>query len=255
MPVVNQICFVRETLLTYSIVSLERPYSHNSFVTISRFTPSSKHLVSNTTRTFLGYGLYIYIYIHAYEHIIICLYRVPRTEAASPFGNTDFPTCQEQPVGSIVILDHLNINHEKGRHELLRAFYFDFLGCAVAPRKEENLARGAKTLWANVGFSQFHLPEGRPGAQVFDGIITLVYRTLKGWLERYEKDKNIRSTLEGTQFRVEEREDEDDNRRERISLPSPCWIKLRNVLIGGGGGTPSLRFYGGSTCTYISRKQ
>ena len=149
-----------------------------------------------------------------------------------------FPPVRSNPVGSIVILDHLNINHEKGRHELLRAFYFDFLGCAVAPRKEENLARGTKTLWANVGFSQFHLPEGRPGAQVFDGIITLVYRTLKGWLERHEKDKNIRSTLEGTQFRVEEREDEDDNRGSAFLLLTDPWRSIFRIIAPAEGVDP-----------------
>ena len=40
--------------------------------------------------------------------------------------------------GNILLLDHLNINHEKGRHDLLKAFYFDVLKCAVDPRKVEN---------------------------------------------------------------------------------------------------------------------
>ena len=34
---------------------------------------------------------------------------------------------------------------------------------------------GKKTLWANVGMHQFHLPEGKPDAQVFDGVITLIH--------------------------------------------------------------------------------
>jgi hypothetical protein len=61
--------------------------------------------------------------------------------------------------GNILVLDHLNINHESGRHDLLKKFYFDILGCSVDPRKEENLAKGKKTLWANAGINQFHLPE------------------------------------------------------------------------------------------------
>ena len=48
----------------------------------------------------------------------------------------------------------MNINHEKGRHDLLKAFYFDVLGCAVDPRKIENLDKGKKTLWANTGIQQ-----------------------------------------------------------------------------------------------------
>jgi hypothetical protein len=31
--------------------------------------------------------------------------------------------------------DHLNINHQKGRHDVLKAFYADVLGCAIDPRK------------------------------------------------------------------------------------------------------------------------
>lgn len=60
--------------------------------------------------------------------------------------------------GNVLLLDHLNINHEKSRHDLLRAFYFDTLGLAIDPRKTENLEKGRKTLWANAGITQFHLP-------------------------------------------------------------------------------------------------
>jgi len=85
----------------------------------------------------------------------------------------------------VLLLDHLNINHEKGRHDIVKAFYFDFLGLAVDPRKYENIAAGSKTLWANVGLHQFHLPEGKPDAQVFDGTITLVYGDLDTLIQRY----------------------------------------------------------------------
>ena len=44
----------------------------------------------------------------------------------------------------------------QGRHDLLKAFYFDVLKCAVDPRKEENWGKGAGTLWANCGINQFH---------------------------------------------------------------------------------------------------
>lgn len=90
---------------------------------------------------------------------------------------------------NILILDHLNINHEKGRHDWLKAFYVDFLQCALDPRKMENLDLGKKTLWANIGAQQFHLPEGKPDAQVLDGIITLVYPDLHAFQERYTKIK------------------------------------------------------------------
>ena len=35
--------------------------------------------------------------------------------------------------------DHLNINNEKGRHDLLKQFYFETLGFAIDPRKEESV--------------------------------------------------------------------------------------------------------------------
>lgn len=85
----------------------------------------------------------------------------------------------------VLLMDHFNINHEKGRHDALKAFYFDFLGCAIDPRKAENIERGSKTLWANVGMHQFHLPEGKPDAQVFDGVITLIHEDLSVLMERY----------------------------------------------------------------------
>lgn len=79
------------------------------------------------------------------------------------------------PDSNIRLLDHLNINHEKGRHDMIKAFYFDTLGLIPDPRKKENLDLGRKTLWANAGITQFHFSEGAPDAQVFDGIITLSY--------------------------------------------------------------------------------
>ena len=58
----------------------------------------------------------------------------------------------------VLLLDHININHEKGRHDTLKAFYFDFLGCAIDPRKHENYLAGTKTVWANIGASNSFVP-------------------------------------------------------------------------------------------------
>ncbi|KAL7533073.1 hypothetical protein ACHAXR_005028 [Thalassiosira sp. AJA248-18] len=88
---------------------------------------------------------------------------------------------------AVLLLDHLNINHEKGRQDALKSFYFDFLGCAIDPRKYENYVAGKKTVWANIGMHQFHLPEGKPDAQLFDGMITLVYDDLEGLMQRYNE--------------------------------------------------------------------
>jgi hypothetical protein len=81
-------------------------------------------------------------------------------------------------MNNILILDHVNLNHQKGRHDLVRAFYFDVLGCAADPRKAENLESGRKTLWANIGINQFHTPEDPEGAQVVPGKILLTYSDL-----------------------------------------------------------------------------
>jgi hypothetical protein len=93
-------------------------------------------------------------------------------------------------------VDHLNINHEAGRHDLLTAFYFDVLGCAIDPRKAENLDKGRKTVWANAGIHQFHLSEGAT-AQVFDGLITLAFADLQPIRERLAKPPSI---LSGSTF-------------------------------------------------------
>lgn len=85
---------------------------------------------------------------------------------------------------NILILDHLNLNHERGRHGWVKAFYVDLLGCAWDPRKMDNVRAGRKTVWVNVGTQQFHLPEGGPDAQVLDGVITLEYPSLAPLLER-----------------------------------------------------------------------
>jgi len=74
--------------------------------------------------------------------------------------------------GGVLLLDHLNINHEKGRHDLVRAFYVETLGLVLDERKRENIDKGRKTLWTNAGITQFHLPEADK-AQIFDGIVTL----------------------------------------------------------------------------------
>lgn len=104
---------------------------------------------------------------------------------------------QNQVHNNVLILDHLNLNHEKGRHDWLRAFYFDFLGCAVDPRKAENWKRGRQTLWANIGCQQFHLPQGKDDAQVLQGRVTLVYPNMNGITARLE---DAQTALEGSQF-------------------------------------------------------
>jgi hypothetical protein len=104
--------------------------------------------------------------------LLVCLVTVSHALSSSPSRTATRPAL---PYGNILILDHLNINHEMGRHDWLKDFYFDSLSCAVDPRKEENLLKGTKTLWTNIGAHQFHLPEGKPVAQVLDGVVTLEF--------------------------------------------------------------------------------
>lgn len=116
----------------------------------------------------------------------------------------------------ILLLDHLNINHQKGQHPLLKAFYFDFLKCAIDPRKYENYSAGKKTVWANIGMNQFHLPEGNPEAQVLDGKIILIYESLDGLRERYKRflDGNSveMNVLKDSEFEVREIQTNDQGR-------------------------------------------
>ena len=81
---------------------------------------------------------------------------------------------------NVLILDHYNYNHQQGQHDLLKAFFFDLLALEPDPRKEENLAAGQGTVWANLAAHQFHLAEGKPDAQVLDGCLTLGYDSLDG---------------------------------------------------------------------------
>jgi len=97
--------------------------------------------------------------------------------------------------GEILLLDHLNINHQKGRHDILRAFYFDVLGLAIDPRKTENLEKERKTLWANAGITQFHLPEAE-SPQVFDGVVTIAFPdqpSLEGIVDRMKSPPAVLS--------------------------------------------------------------
>ena len=102
---------------------------------------------------------------------------------------------------NVLIVDHLNINHEKGRHDLASAFYFDLLGCVPDPRKADNLAKGKGTVWANAGIHQFHLSQGEPAAQVLDGKATLGYASLDGVRSRLAA--GVPSVLSGSAFAVE----------------------------------------------------
>jgi hypothetical protein len=107
-------------------------------------------------------------------------------------------TAQEDPAveppvvmdrSTVTLLEHVNLNAPS--HEHILPFYFGLLGCGMDPRKAANLAPDApkKTLWANCGASQFHLPYGDT-AQRIPGQVGLrfdesSFERLEGRLEEY----------------------------------------------------------------------
>lgn len=135
-----------------------------------------------------------------FNFFILALSVVPTCTAFSASANSQ---------QNILILDHLNINHEKGRHDWLKAFYVDFLQCALDPRKMENVEKGSKTVWCNIGSNQFHLAEGKPNAQVLDGQVTLVYPDLEKLLDRSQSEF-VKNGLEGSLFEIRPRSNESD---------------------------------------------
>jgi len=130
---------------------------------------------------------------------------------------------------NVLLLDHLNINHEKGRHDLVSAFYFHLLGCAPDPRKAENLQKGRKTLWANLGITQFHLPEA-DRAQRWAGAVTLGYVSLAGVRERLAAPPQV---LQGSLF--SHAIDDGDS---SISLTDPWGSSFRLVEMGAAARDP-----------------
>jgi hypothetical protein len=73
------------------------------------------------------------------------------------------------------------VNLNVPSQEYALPFYFQLLGCGMDPRKQPDAP--IKTLWANCGASQFHLPFGDV-AQRIPGHIGLIYDSLDGLKER-----------------------------------------------------------------------
>ena len=92
--------------------------------TLNAFTP---YIVSNNNKSDVVGQLYM-----------------SSTSTATEETNTDTDNTDTTNQCEVLLLDHLNINHEKGRHDALKAFYFDFLGMAIDPRKFENYESGKK---------------------------------------------------------------------------------------------------------------
>lgn len=94
------------------------------------------------------------------------------------------------------------------------------------PRKQDNLQAGKKTLWANIGAQQFHLPEGQPQAQVLDGIVTLAYPDLD---KLQARQSDIEKKLQGSQFSLIAW----DHNGENSLLVTDPWGNEFQILKGG----------------------
>ena len=88
---------------------------------------------------------------------------------------------------TLSLLEHININVPN--HDCILDFYFGVLGCGMDPRKAENVVAGSKTVWANCGGSQFHLPYGDT-PQVIPGHVGLRYNDLEGLKTRLLQHDN-----------------------------------------------------------------
>ena len=89
---------------------------------------------------------------------------------------------------TLTLLEHVNLNVPNHKHII--PFYFGLMGFGVDPRKAVNIIDGSKTVWANCGASQFHLPYGEQ-AQVLPGHIGLLYDSLEPLRQRL-KDESLR---------------------------------------------------------------
>lgn len=110
--------------------------------------------------------------------------------------------------GKVTLLDHLNINHEGSRQDVLKAFYFDCLGLSADPRKAENVEKGQGTVWANGGSTQFHFSKGDT-AQVFNGLVHMSYRSQEDLEQVLSALRNPPSVLKekNSKFHVRENDD------------------------------------------------
>jgi len=101
-------------------------------------------LLCSTAKAFSPYGR---IASAQRRHITGLVGPLPASTTANTDADADNATANdENDQCGVLLLDHFNINHEKGRHDVLKAFYFDFLGCAIDPRKYDNYLAGKKVL-------------------------------------------------------------------------------------------------------------
>lgn len=103
--------------------------------------------------------------------------------------------------------------------------------CVADPRKADNLEKGRKTIWSNIGAHQFHLPEGEdPGAQVLQGAVTLAYPDLAPLKQRAA---SCRAALEGSRFGVVREEKPGEDGEDEILVVTDPWGTTFRLVAGG----------------------
>ncbi|CAM9301452.1 unnamed protein product [Ectocarpus fasciculatus] len=127
-------------------------------------------------------------------------------------------------------LQHLE--HVNGRrmplHDPAKHLYYDILGFAPDARRAHNIGKGSGTIWANIGTTQIHLPEGEP--QVVPGTIGLVYggSDLAEVIARLTEnavsngnENNGKNALEGTKFAWREEKEEGGDQTGHVDVTCP----------------------------------
>ncbi|CBJ27429.1 conserved unknown protein [Ectocarpus siliculosus] len=123
-------------------------------------------------------------------------------------------------------LEHVNVcipSHDPAKH-----LYYDILGFAPDARRAHNIGKGSGTIWANIGSTQIHLPEGEP--QVVPGTIGLVYGSsdLAEVIARLTEnaitngnENNRKNALEGTKFAWREEKEEGGEETGYVDVTCP----------------------------------
>ena len=109
---------------------------------------------------------------------VLSLFAAVDSNMSPAASSSAAPAAKTIDCSTLTLLEHVNLNVPHQAEVL--PFYWNILGCGMDPRKAANLAPDApkKTLWANCGASQFHLPYGVT-AQRIPGTIGLRYDSLE----------------------------------------------------------------------------
>ena len=141
-----------------------------------------------------------------------CLSSADGFFSAPPSSCRPVSTCLQQAssaativdTSTLMLLEHINLNVPSQEHIL--PFYMNLLGCGLDPRKASNLNPDSpkKTIWANCGASQFHLPFGDE-AQTIPGHIGLRYESLEGLKARLQDDKTLKQHFDSFDITLDPR--------------------------------------------------